>query len=137
MKNICTLCFIALLITSCRNENDRVPDVPVDLYINTLDPQYSSLLGNNTTLEIAGGSRGIIIYHNDIDSYIAYDRHCTFEPSNSCAQVALDESGFFMVDTCCSSQFQIINGVPSSGPATRPLVQYNTSFDGNVIHIWN
>ena len=68
---------------------------------------------------------------------MAYDRHCTYKSSNSCSKVDVDENSIYAVDTCCDSKFQLLDGNPVDGPAPIGLQQYNTSFDGNIIQIWN
>jgi Rieske Fe-S protein len=46
-------------------------------------------------------------------------------------------SGISAIDSCCNSRFSIIDGSVINGPATRPLYQYRTLFDGNALRIYN
>lgn len=131
------LLIIAILLNSCRRDNGYIPRVPVDVVINTLDPQYQSLNGVSGWSYIEGGSRGIIVFRSGFEEFKAYDRHCTYEPDNSCAKVSVSEVGLHAVDSCCASKFQLIDGLPVDGPAAIGLQQYNTRFDGNIIQIWN
>jgi len=131
-----------LLITiitcfSCSNSDSYIPVVAVQLQLNTLDPQYQSLNGIGGWSYVEGGSRGIIVFRSGFNEFKAYDRHCTYQPENSCGQVSITDSNILAQDSCCSSQFQLIDGQPIDGPATRGLQQYSTSFDGNIIQVWN
>lgn len=131
-----------LLITiiscfSCRKNSSFIPDIPVQLVLNTLDPQYQNLNGIGGWSYVEGGSRGIIVFRSDFNEFKAYDRHCSYEPEKSCAQVSIKDNNLLAEDSCCASVFQLIDGLPIDGPATRGLQQYNTSFDGNIIQVWN
>jgi nitrite reductase/ring-hydroxylating ferredoxin subunit len=122
---------------SCKQNKSFIPYVPVNVVVNTLDPEFQSLNGIGGWAYVDGGSKGIIIFRTDFDKFMAYDRHCTYKPSNSCSKVNVDENSIFAVDTCCDSKFQLLDGNPIEGPAPVGLQQYNTSFDGNIIQIWN
>ncbi|MFT6716852.1 MAG: nitrite reductase/ring-hydroxylating ferredoxin subunit [Saprospiraceae bacterium] len=127
----------AITCFSCSKTNSFIPNVPVQLVLNTLDPQYQNLNGIGGWSYVDGGSRGIIVFRSDFNEFKAYDRHCSFEPENSCGKVSVSDNNLFAEDSCCSSQFQLIDGLPVNGPATIGLQQYNTSFDGNIIQVWN
>ena len=137
LKYISLLAITIITGYSCRKSNSFIPNIPVQLVVNTLDPQYQNLNGIGGWSYIEGGSRGIIVFRNDFNEFKAYDRHCSFEPENTCGQVSVSDNNLFAKDSCCTSQFQLIDGLPVDGPATRGLQQYSTSFDGNIIQIWN
>lgn len=132
--------FLILLLysfLSCKKEDDVIPYIYVDLYIYTSEPSFVNLNAVGGWVYVSGGSRGIIIYRKTNDEFVALDRHCTYEPSNSCATVEVDSSNVMAVDNCCGSKFQLIDGAAINGPATVPLKQYHTSFDGSVLHVFN
>lgn len=138
LKTGLTLLFFTALVTvSCRRNINSIPQVPVDLVINIQDPIYQSLNGIGGSMEVSGGSRGIIIFRVNAEDFQAYDRHCPYLPDNACGQATVAETNYTALDSCCESQFQLIDGAPISGPATIGLKPYNTSFDGNIIQIWN
>jgi len=124
-------------IISCRNQYDGIPDVSVDVYINIQNPQYQNLAGLGSWSYANGGSKGIILFNLDNENFLAYERHCPYSPENACSKVSVDETDLYALDTCCSSRFQLLDGVLIEGPSQLPLKAYNTSFDGNIIHIWN
>lgn len=137
MRNFFFIFISSAIIFGCRNQYEGIPDVNVDVYINTLDPKYQNLSGLGSWAYSNGGSKGIIIFHYDLNQYVAYDRHCTYDSKNACSKISADNNNIYATDSCCGSQFQLLDGVPIQGPASLPLKKYNTSFDGNIIHIWN
>jgi nitrite reductase/ring-hydroxylating ferredoxin subunit len=137
MRNFLFLLSSCLILINCTNQYEGIPDVNVDVYINTLDPNYQNLTGLGAWGYVNGGSKGIVIFQYDLGEYVAYDRHCTYDSKNDCSQISTDDNNLYATDSCCGSSFQLLDGIPTQGPASLPLKKYNTSFDGNIIHIWN
>jgi nitrite reductase/ring-hydroxylating ferredoxin subunit len=134
-----SLLFVSVftLVFGCKNKYEGIPNISVDIYINIQNPQYQNLSGMGSWAYIEGGSKGIIVFNSDNENFLAYERHCPYDSQNSCSRVSVDETNLFAVDSCCSSKYQLLNGSAIDGPASLPLIGYNTSFDGNIIHIWN
>lgn len=133
-------CFILLFINSCKKQTatSGVPLVAVNLNLYINNPSYIKLNAIGGWQYIAGGARGILLYRSSSSDFMAYDRNCTYQPTNPCAIVSVDNTNIIVRDsTCCSSQFSIVDGSVIHGPATFPLKAYNTSFDGNILHIYN
>ncbi len=130
---------ILLLINSCKKQQTSgIPLVNVDISIYVNNPSYINLNSIGGWQYISGGVRGILLYRSSSSDFKAYDRNCTYQPSNSCATVRVDNSNLIVSDSsCCNSKFSIIDGSVLQGPASLPLKTYNTSFDGNVLHIFN
>ena len=126
-----------LSLTSCKKDDDAVPNVSVNIVISTTDPSYNDLNAVGGWIYLTGGSRGIIVYRYSIDEFMAYDRHCTYEPLESCAIVEVDQSGIIAEDLCCGSQFLLTDGSVIDGPASVSLKLYQTSFDGNNLFVYN
>ncbi|MBL57120.1 MAG: hypothetical protein CMP61_08035 [Flavobacteriales bacterium] len=131
------MAFTVFVLCGCKNQYEDIPLVNVNIYINIQSPDYQNLSGLGSWSYIDGGSKGIIVFNVDNENYLAYERHCPYDPENSCAKVSVDETNLYAVDTCCSSRYQLLDGIPIDGPGTIPLKAYNTSFDGNIIRIWN
>jgi len=130
--------FVFLLLTwSCSKNTGNIPYVPVSIQINLQNPDYASIKTIGGSVSITGGSKGIIVYRQDISVFKAYDRHCPYNPSATCSRVTANSSSMTATDTCCGSQFQLFDGSVLKGPATRALLQYQTSFDGNILSITN
>lgn len=133
-----TLFLVFLGILSCRKEeNNNIPLTEVNIIINIDDPDYIRLKTIGGWEYISGGSRGIILYRLSDLEIMAYDRHCTFQPSNSCALVSVDANNITASDDCCGSSFLLQNGSVSKPPAATSLKSYPTSFDGTTLRITN
>lgn len=132
--------FIALLflvtLPACRDNNNVVPLVDVDFSININEPAFFELTNITGWIYVTGGSRGILIYRNNIDQFTAYDRHSPFEVENAC-RVDVLEDDFTVQDPCSDSSWALLDGTILSGPTTWPLKQYNTQFNGSILRVFN
>lgn len=137
-------CLFLVLVgsTACKkdnlNEELGIPFVNVDQYVLLSSPSYIQLNAVGGWSYLNGGSRGIVIYNRGFEDYVAFDRHCTWQTTESCGQVSVDSTGVFMNCACCESRFSLIDGSVINGPALNPLLQYNTQISGPAtLHIWN
>lgn len=138
MRTLIYIIFISIFFVACSKEaQQNIPLVNVNSTIYTNNPAFNKISVPGTWMYINGGSRGIIIYRASTEEFKAYDRHCTYEPENSCGLVAVDSTDITGVDDCCGSTFLLTDGAVTKGPATLPLKQYQTSFDGNVLRVFN
>lgn len=141
VKNIFILLFFLgsiLSVPQCKKDKtDEIPYVYVNFYINPSSTLYLNLNNIGGYVYVTGGVRGIIIYHRSVDEFMAYERDCPYQPSNSCALVEVDNSGIITVDSCCGSKFLLTDGSVLNGPATRSLKTYQTSYDGTTLHVFN
>ena len=127
-----------LVTTSCEtNRGQIIPYLRVDFYLFL----YADLanMGIGTTKIIPGeGYQGIALYRESDQVFFAYDRTCTLWPEHD--EAVVEDSSFFGVYECpdCNSTYLLMNGAePNSGPAQYPLVEYHTSIQGDVLHIYN
>ena len=127
-----------LLTPQCKKDNnDQIPYVYVNFYLNPNSTQYSELNNVGGYIYVTGGVRGIILYRKTIDDFVALERNCPYQPLNACATVEVEQSGLLAIDSCCGSEFLIIDGSLVTGPATTQLKLYQTSYDGNNLHVYN
>ena len=138
-------------------ENPIRPTTPFrfTIYPNTL--QYYEL---NTisgwiylTSEVESTSRGIIIYRQSENEFLAYDRlppnapdACTDSQGNT-TRLVVDFP--FVVDRCNNAYYNILNGQiiiaePDMIPIFEtdeqmiyPLIQYYTQYDGHKLTVYN
>ncbi len=126
-----------LFLSSCEtNKGELIPVVRVDIYLLL----YADLgdMGITSSKVIAGGVNGIVLYRESDLVFYAHDRTCTMFPEHN--EAVLENPDFFGVFECpeCESTFLLMNGAePNSGPARYPLVQYHSSIQGDVLHIYN
>ncbi|MEE4257183.1 MAG: hypothetical protein V2I47_09105 [Bacteroidales bacterium] len=146
-----TLTFMALIFfTACKkNGDDPNTDIPY-AYINVVINPNSTLYQE---LNIVGGwmyypyvnppSRGLIIYRLTQNDFLAYERTppvnsnaCCDPETGLCTYLIVDDYFPFVYDTCSDYSYQIIDGSPIA-PASVPLKQYYTSYDGLNLYINN
>lgn len=128
------------LIFACSCKKDQyaeIPNVYVNLYLNINSTLYIELNNVGGWVNLTGGYRGILVYRESTDIFKAYERACPYDPDESGAIIVVDASGLTMSDATCGSQYLILDGSVVSGPATLPLKQYRTDFDGSTLHIYN
>ena len=123
--------------SGCKKEEDTVPNVAVNIYLQTTDPDFNDLNAVGGWIYLTGGSRGILVYRFSMEEFKAFDRHCTYDPSSTCGVISVDQSGIIAVDSCCNSKFLITDGSVLEGPASLPLKPYQTYFDGVSLRIYN
>ena len=128
------LFLVLLVVVGCSRDlsDDEIPPTSFpDIVIDLSLPSNIALASKGGYKEINdGGLRGIIVYCQDIGVYHAYERNCSYTPNQACATVNVDASRLFMIDPCCSSMFDFSTGQPISGPAWRPLRQYQAIANG-------
>lgn len=126
--------FFMLLLGACSSDLSDEAIAPAsfpDEVINLNLPAYNDLRTKGWMYINTIGVRGVILYHvpNTLD-YYAFERNCTFQPYEACSTVEVHSSGLFMIDPCCSSQFDF-SGNPMSAPAITPLRRYDIGKAGD------
>lgn len=125
------------------------PPVQVYTQLNLVLPQYVGLTFPQGYIYIPEGNKGIVIYNRPSGGYVAFDRTCSFNPKDGCANVTVDSNyvglrcGNYIKGNspsftpCCESIFDLNAGVAIQKPASRPLKQYFTSFDAtnNILYV--
>jgi hypothetical protein len=122
----------------CRSEfiEEPIPLVPVNFNINLMNPQFLDLQDLGWVYLNNEGVRGVVIIKKSPGDYLVLDRNCSFRPNDACATVDMHPSGFYLIDTCCGSTFDL-DGFPSSGPAINPLRNYFVRLEGDYLHVTN
>ena len=122
---------VNIFLCSCGDkEQHPIPNVAVSLIINLDLPSYQSLNNVGGWAYIDGGSKGIVVYRG-FDNFIALDRHSTYDAAADCSIATVDSVNFFVLnDGCSASQYNIMDGTVTKGPAKWGLKSYATSWDG-------
>ncbi len=139
MKRIILYISLIVLLASCKGcneDNSVVPLVSVDFSININQASFFELTNITGWVYVSGGSRGIIIYRNNIDQFTAFDRHSPYNVDEGC-RVSVLEDNITIKDECSESTWLILDGSLISGPAVQPLKQYSTQFNGSILRIRN
>jgi hypothetical protein len=98
---------------------------------------YFSLQSIGGWKYISGGINGIIVYRKSQQEFIALERTSSYFPDNAGAKVKVLTDNFTCRDTVSGSEWQIIDGTVTKGPAEWPLRAYGTNYDGNILRIRN
>ena len=130
-KQILLVSFFSILFYTCKKDNNdnNVPNVLVDIFIYANQPSFIDVSVVGGWTYVTGGVRGILLYRKTTTEFMAYERNCTYDPSEACATVFVDGTNILASDTCCGSTFSIYDGTITQGPAGLPLKVYNTTFD--------
>jgi len=140
MYKTTTLFILVLLIVfSCRKNEDLIPNVSVNEYIDLNLPSYSNLNAVNNWIYYSAGAKGLIIFRKSTTEFVAYERACTYDPNTSGAVVYMLPNGIDAKDSICGSKFFIFDGSIINGPASRPLQQYRCTYNisANQLHVYN
>jgi Rieske Fe-S protein len=132
-----SMIFIFSLSCGKGSDHQSIPEVPVDLYLDISSTIYIKLSNVGGYEYLSGGYKGLIVYRVSMEEFVAYDRTCPYHPYDKCALIEMNPSGIILKDTCCGSQFNILDGSVSKGPAEYPLKKYQTIFDGQILQISN
>lgn len=129
---------IALLLFSCKKDQQYVPAAYVNLTVYVNDPQNLALTTVGGWMYFSGGYKGLIIYRKGQNEFVAYDRCCPYLPEESSSIVSVDTANNVLVeDHSCSSQFLLSDGSTVGGPAVVPLKMYRTVFNGTELLVTN
>lgn len=143
-----TVLAAVVLVSSCNKDDDppiQTGYVNIVIYPNSVEYLDLNSPGGYVYLNANEPSRGILVYRMTFDEFLAFERTptykpdscCIFDPVRICSKVLVDESGLFVVDTCTSSKWLILDGTVTEGPAKHSLVAYQTLYDGNALRIFN
>lgn len=128
---------IVISSSSCKkDEKNDVAQFYVDFTLYMNEPSNIALNSVGGWVYVNAGTKGIIIYRRAPSEFTALERNCTYDPNATCAIVQV-LSGITSIDSCCTSRFSIFDGSVLNGPATQPLYQYRTFYDGNALRVSN
>ena len=133
-------------LMSCEEGDGQglIPEVLVDFTLRLDLPEFDDLRldGGWVYIDQANGNtagyRGIILYHETGNTYIALDRACSYKPLEACHIVKVEDSDAFLECECGESKFNF-DGTLLNPPAARPLKRYSTLYSpsDNSLRILN
>ena len=124
--------------SSCGEQQQFIPYVPVNFQIDLNLPAYNTLNFVGEAIAVSGGSKGLYIYRFTLDEFVVLDRHSTYDIPMGC-KVTLDEDKITLRDhsDCSNSTWLMLDGSVTNGPATLPLHRYRTNLNGSILSIYN
>ena len=115
-------------MVSCEKNTNNFPHAHVNLNLFINNPEYFDLGTPGGWMYITGGVGGILLYRQNFDQFIAYDRASPFNPTSDCP-IEVTNDNIIISDPCSKSLFLITDGSVFQGPATQALMRYNTYYN--------
>lgn len=141
------VCVVFLFFSGCTKTeiNPNAPNVYINITIDPNSTMYQSLntVGGWMYLTSTPPSRGIIVYHKDLYEFVAFDRIPPNNPDNccddqgNCSRLIVDDYYPMVMDECNNISYLILDGSIIEGEGTFPMIQYNTTYNGNLLRIFN
>jgi hypothetical protein len=151
---ILLLALLPVVLPGCKKdvpENPNVPKVNINL---TLDPNSTLFLELNAVggwiyldevpgMYIPPPSRGVMVYRQDVNVFLAYERQPPNNPNaccnaqQQCTRLIIGNNFPFVKDTCTGSLYNLLDGNLFEGDGVYPLIRYNAYYDGGTLYISN
>ncbi len=132
---------IFILIACNKNKQHPVPYFTFDSNINLTLPSYSSLQGVGGWAYIPGaGSKGVVVYRQGVNTFVAFDRHSPAEDGFDCETgLVTDDDNFLILnDPCSNARFSLYDGSPIDGDTEWGLRSYLTQYNGgDILRVYN
>lgn len=127
-----------LLIQSCKKDEreSSVASEPVDFYLYLNEPANVDLNAIGGWKYLNAGTKGIIVYRQSVEDFVALERNCPYDPNKECSIIEV-YSGTSAIDSCCGSQFSIYDGALIKGPSSQPMYRYQVVKNGDVLHVYH
>jgi len=131
---------IIFLFASCnKNKNHPIASIPFDFQIDLTLPSYQDLNGVGGWAYVNGGIKGIIVYRQSTDVFVAWERQSPEDPKNVCATGLTPNSANFLQleDPCSVAVFSLYDGSPIAN-SDWGLRQYRADwYGGNILRLSN
>jgi hypothetical protein len=147
MKRTSIIFCLLILTFSCNIEKNPIPDAPVyinlDLVLEDKElrtiPSFKEYTAKNINITLGerAGFGGVLVVHNMLGEYRAFDRACPYE-INAGITVEVDNEVLYAVCPKCGTTYEIgiSAGVPN-GTSKHSLRQYNVIINGNKLVVKN
>ena len=147
MRRILIICSILVFTFSCDIEENPIPTASVylnldltfeDRELKTI-PSYKEYTYKNINTAIGerAGYGGVLVVHNMLGEYKAFDRTCPHEV-NPGVTVEVDNEVLYAVCPKCGTKYDIGIGSGSpNGSSKHSLRQYNVLLNGNKLVVKN
>ena len=137
MRKIILFFVLTLTCFGCGKSGNVIPNVSFNFEEPLTDPRLAALNVPGGAVLISGyGVAGLILYREPDGTYACYDRCSTYLPQNLCA-VTLNPGNLVVTDPCSGSEWDLYDGAPVKGPASKSLKAYNVSVSNYEIFVTN
>ena len=135
LKSFILLGLFCCLGASCYRNDNPIPKVPVNFYINPNDVLYLNLNYIGGHEYFTGGVSGVVVYRLGDWEFTAFDRACPHDWDEDDSWIWVEPDGITLRCQKCQSLFNILDGGLITGPSKYPLRQYYTRFDGMRLRV--
>lgn len=111
--------------------------MPVSFVINPNTTEYNELSHVDGWIYLTGGYNGILVYRISLTEFVAFERACPWDFQNDTARVQVEASGITCACPVCGSKYIMTDGTPFDGPSRLILKQYQTTYEGGLLYIYN
>jgi nitrite reductase/ring-hydroxylating ferredoxin subunit len=127
------------LLPQCKKEKQQneIPVVGVSIAIDPNSTEYIRLNAVNGWEYLTGGYSGIIVFRASLNGFMAFERACPYDWNLTSTRITVDSSSTTATCPSCLSRFILTDGTPFSGPSPYPMKQYQTSYNGTTLFIYN
>lgn len=138
--NYLTVLFILVACACEKNRNRDFPNIAFEEFIYLNNPGNIELQHVGGATFHQGGFKGLIIYrrynNGSANDFAGYDRGCPEHYREDCSTLEFTDDKTFARCECHGEKYLLFDGSPADG-ATISLMEYRTTFSGNVITVQN
>lgn len=137
---------ILLIITACSNDgtnrNPYLQEINFRFEANLNLPEYIPLTNTGSTIYIPSatvGTRGAFVINTGFDQFRAFEASCPNHAPNDCSTMSF--KGQVATCSCEDYEYSLFTGQllnrPDDGKRYYDMLEYRTSFGGNIVVISN
>lgn len=131
-----------LFLISCNDDlvdnNKYLPNITVNFSVDLNLPEANGLLivGGYAIFQNEG-IRGVIVFNNGLNNYIAFDLACPHIPLQDCSAMTFNQGDLYMKCACDDEKFSKLDGSPLNPNITYAARRYLVEKSGNSLFIHN
>ncbi len=136
------LFFSLIFLSSCKDDfvdnNKYLPNIAVNFSVDLNLPEANGLLTVGGFAKFPDkGIRGVIVFNNGLDNYVAFDLACPHIPLQDCSTMTFNQGDLFMKCICDDEKFSKLDGSPLNPNITYAARMYLVEKSGNSLFIHN
>ncbi len=145
MRHIFSILLMIFLLSCSNDRTNRNPflqEIGFRFDINLNLPLYSPLTNTGSAIEITNqsvGTRGVFVINSGFNQFRAFEVSCPNHAPNDCSTMTLN--GQTATCSCDDYEYSLFTGQqlnrPDDGNRYYDMLEYRTSFNGNVVMISN
>ena len=142
MKYFLLIISFILTLSSCKDDfvdnNKYLPNISVNFSVDLNLPEANGLLVVGGYAKFPNqGIRGVIVFNNGLDNYIAFDLACPHIPLQDCSTMTFNQGDLFMKCECDGEKFSKLDGSPLNPNIQYAARMYLVEKSGNTLFIHN